>query len=261
MLVAQLHGKLASDMWLGSEDLLTSAIFGTLKNVSPEVFIDLVHSAKSIDGTSGPLLSTPLDWTFWPWWDTCEPDVVIEDANNICVLEAKLYSDFGEESLSGTQLSREWSDGMSRAVASGRELWLLAVTNHARVPEAAIRKQLALSTAQFSRVCWLSWSDIGTALQRADEFLGPWQDDLLELLMRMGLAPFDGFQAPPKAAISFLDSASWASHLAFGGEEDREAGFKESISIAVGLPQTIESPWQLVASRTTRDGSQGGNVP
>lgn len=33
-------------------------------------------------------MSEPLKWNFWPWWDTCEPDVIIEDEHNICIIEA-----------------------------------------------------------------------------------------------------------------------------------------------------------------------------
>jgi len=37
MLMAQLRGKLVAESWLTSEDLLTSAVFGTPKNLPSEL--------------------------------------------------------------------------------------------------------------------------------------------------------------------------------------------------------------------------------
>jgi len=48
MLMAQLRGKLPTEVWLGSEDLLTSAVFGTLKNLSPSVIAALLSRVQPL---------------------------------------------------------------------------------------------------------------------------------------------------------------------------------------------------------------------
>src|SRR4051794_23437755 len=96
MLMAQLRGKLPSEIWLGSEDLLTSAVFGTLRYLPPTTVAALLSLATPLEGSMRLTLSGALEWHFWPWWEICEPDVVIEDAQTLCVFEAKLYAEFGE---------------------------------------------------------------------------------------------------------------------------------------------------------------------
>jgi len=195
VLMAQLRGKLPTDIWLSSEDLLTSAVFGTLKNSPDAMAAALLFRAQPLEGSRPLLLSPPLRWRFWPSWDICEPDVVLEDDENLCVIEAKLYSDFGEDAVAGHQLRREWIDGLRRAQDEGKELWLIALTNHTRVPEEAIRRQLARADADPCRICWLSWLEVGRFLRNVpDDPTSGWAEDLLELLSRMGLAPFDGFR-------------------------------------------------------------------
>lgn len=192
--MAQLRGKLPSDVWMESEDLLTSAVFGTLKYQPPSLGADLLARARPLDGALTPKLEGRLTWHFWPWWDTCEPDLVVEDARTICVIEAKLYAEFGESEIIGNQLRREWSDGSHRARESDKQLWLLAVTNHTTIPDATLRRQLAGSYADGTHVGWLSWLEVGRFLQqRRADVAGGAVDDLLELLSRMGLAPFVGF--------------------------------------------------------------------
>jgi hypothetical protein len=128
--MAQLRGKLPTDVWIASEDLLTSAVFGTLKNLPDPMTAALLSRAPPLEGSRPPVLSPPLQWRFWPSWDICEPDVVLEDDENLCVIEAKLYSDFGEDAPAGSQLRREWTDGLRRAQDAGKEVWLIALTNH-----------------------------------------------------------------------------------------------------------------------------------
>src|SRR5262249_16868891 len=147
------HGKLASDLWLRSEDLLTSAVFGSLKYLEPAAMSTLFRRSRPLDGNAAPVLLGPLAWHFWPWWDTCEPDVVIEDDHNLCVVEVKLYSEFGESEAIGHQLSREWLDGLRWGERSGKALWLVAVTNHLAMPTETLRRQLRGTTADLTRVC------------------------------------------------------------------------------------------------------------
>ena len=181
--------KLPTDLWMTSEDLLTSAVFGTLKNLQSSITVDLFEKIHLLDGSNTPSMSPPLAWQFWPFGDTCEPDVVVSDDNNVCVIEAKLFSDFGWDVEVGNQLRREWMDGLRRAKDPKRTLWLIAITNHATSPKDSIRAQLKGCDADPTRVGWISWSEIGRFLMdlpTADA--AGWREDLLELLAGWGLA-------------------------------------------------------------------------
>ena len=244
--MAQLRGKLSTEIWLESEDLLTSAVFGTFKNLEPSLTVDLLSLAQPLAGSTAPVLTPALDWQFWPRWETCEPDIVVEDDRNLCVIEAKLYSEFGEDMGAGSQLRREWSDGLRRSREMGKELWLVTLTNHGSVPEEAIRRQLVRTTADLSRVCWLSWLEIGRFLRGLkNEAAGPWSNDLLELLSRMGLAPFDGFGEAIKLAMSPSRGLPWAREILLNGKLRGTVGFGPPIQAAIEWKETGGVRWRL----------------
>jgi len=268
MLIAQLRGKLPTETWLNSEDLLTSAVFGTLKNLAPEAFVGVLTGAQPLEGLSPPVLSPPLHWSFWPWWDTCEPDVVVEDAGNLCVIEAKLYSEFGEDARAGSQLRREWSDGARRCEEEGKTLWLVTVTNHATLPADAIRRQLARVPADLSRVCWLSWSEIARTLSgTAEELVGGWREDLAELLLRMGLAPFDGFGKIVEYSLATPKTLPWMDRVVLRGETRLVAGFRSAIRSAGAIDGSCEDSWRIsavgfsAALSAAREQAQKGAAP
>jgi len=134
-------------------------------------------------------MSSPLVWQFWPFWDTCEPDVVVSDDKNVCVIEAKLFSGFGWDVWAGNQLRREWTDGLKRAEDPKRTLKLIAITDHATSPIDAIRTQLKGCNTDATRVGWISWSEFGRFLMdlpTADA--AGWREDLSELLAAIGLS-------------------------------------------------------------------------
>ncbi len=244
--MAQLRGKLPSEIWLESEDLLTSAVFGTLKNLEPSLTVDLLSLAQPLVESAPPSLTPPLNWHFWPWWDTCEPDVVIEDERNLCVIEAKLYSDFGEDIGAGSQLRREWRDALRRSREKGKELWLVTLTNHGSIPEEAIRRQLARTNADLSRVCWLSWLEIGRFLRGLkDEVAGAWSDDLLELLSRMGLAPFDGFGEITTYSELLPGHLPWTDAVVLGEKHVERVGFGAVVELARTSKIDAMMNWRL----------------
>ncbi len=260
MLMAQLRGKLSSEVWLGSEDLLTSAVLGTLKNLPTALTVDLLSRARPLEGSGTPALAPPLTWSFWPAWDRCEPDVVVEDERTVCIVEAKLYSDFGEDVGAGRQLQREWSDGLHYARAQGKELWLLALTNHAAMPAEGMRTQLAHSRADLSRVGWLSWLEVGRLLRSAEgEAVAGWCEDVLELLQRMGLAPCEGFRELLQLAVALPSAAApWAVALSWRSEPVTAAGFGQAVRMArkalpAGLPWT--RPLPLAGRASSKVGS------
>lgn len=248
MLMAQLRGKLPTEVWLGSEDLLTSAVFGSLKNLPPSIVGDLLGAARPIVGSSPPAPCPPFCWLFWPYWETCEPDVVIEDERNLYVIEAKLYSEFSEDAGTGTQLRREWVEGKKRSREAGKEFWLIAVTNHASLPQAEIRQQLARASADLSRTCWLGWSDVGRIIRtrQTEEYSG-WCEDLLELLTRIGVAPFDGFGQVVAVASSVPAGPLWTEETVFGVDAEGPVGFGTVLEIAASSQSSFIRPWRFLA--------------
>ncbi len=217
-------------------------MFGTLKNLEASLTVDLLSLAQPLAGSEPQSLVPPLHWQFWPRWETCEPDIVVEDDRNLCVIEAKLYSEFGEDMGAGSQLRREWSDGLRRSREMGKELWLVTLTNHGSVPEEAIRRQLVRTTADLSRVRWLSWLEIGRFLRGLNnEAAGSWSKDLLELLSRMGLAPFDGFGEITARALATRSVMSW--RLA-SGVDVANVGFGPTLTAARRWRQKGGDQWR-----------------
>jgi hypothetical protein len=176
---------------------------------------------------------------------------VIEDAETLCVIEAKLYSEFGEDAAAGSQLRREWLDGLKVSREKGKELWLVAVTNHAVIPADSIRRQLVKSGADPSRVCWLSWLEIGRLLRElGDELGGGWCEDLLDLLTRMGLAPFDGFGEAVGAALRTPTRLPWADRVFLGEERPKMLGFGRVIELVRRLSVSTEISWIFAPAPT-----------
>lgn len=208
VLEAVLHHKVPV-----SEDLLTSSVFGTIKNAPPELIIDVVASAQALTGSRGPRLSAPIEWSFWPWWaaaspsNGCEPVVVVEDATHLCAIEVKLEADFGSEPDKEPQLHREWKCGQVRAAQRHKDFWLVAVTSHATLPVRELRTQLMAVPTDESHILWLSWSVIGELLQasRTDQCMGRSYGQVIDVMKMIGLAPFSGFA---DAQFAELDPAT-----------------------------------------------------
>lgn len=164
---------------------------------------------------------------------------MVEDGENLCVIEAKLYSGFGEDATAGNQLRRGWIDRLRLASAAGKAFWLVAITNHATIAETEMRKQLAHSRAGTRRVSWLSWLEVRRLIEhRRDALMGDWCEDLLELLSRMGLAPCDGFGNLIDGELMRFLSASrlldlhWVSQLVLHDERPAKAGFAKVMVLA-----------------------------
>jgi hypothetical protein len=228
MVMAQLHGKLPSADWISREDLLTGMVLGTLKNLDSSIVRDVFRRAVPLHGSEVVSLGASLSWTFWPAWLTCEPDVVVEDDENLVVVEVKLYSDFGPaEDEDRRQLQREWKDGSRLAGECVKRFWLLTLTNHASLPRHVIEHQLSGSYADRKHVLWLNWFEVGRALQHAEErLIGSWRGDLLDVLGQMGLAPFDGFgRVASVAGHLLLGGIHWTSRTVFTEFESPELGF------------------------------------
>ena len=61
---------------------------------------------------------------------------------------------------------------------------LVTVTNHASPPEDAIYRQLEGREIDHSRVCWLSWLEVGQLLHdlRSSELANGWSEDLSKVV-------------------------------------------------------------------------------
>jgi len=262
MLMAQLQGKLPQGDWPASEDLLTSAVFGTLKNLPDRVAANLLSNARPFAHGSSPRPVGPLTWQFWPTWDTCEPDVVAEDDGNIYVIEAKLFAEFGEDTGTGSQLRREWIDGHARAADAGKVVWLIVVTNHSTPPWSTIERQLEQADADPARVCWLNWFDIGHFFQNLDDPAAKgWRADLLHLLARIGLLPFDGFGAVADYASSIEGAPPWTQPLALGTQSRVRVGFGPMLAYVASAPcRSDQYVWALLHTDVARLPSFGPAV-
>jgi len=169
------------------------------------------------------------------WWDTCEPDVVIEDDHTIVVVEVKLFADFGEDTGEGLQLRREWRDGERRARAQSKDLFLIAVTNQSTPPESALRRQLAQADAPERQVSWLGWQDIARLIAglHARPDVRGWADDLIAIFDRMALRPFQGFEKAVAYARSIPPAElSWLSYRLNGATPPLRDGFRAAVLLS-----------------------------
>ena len=122
-------------------------------------------------------------------------------------------------------------------------MWLLAVTNHASMPVAELLRQLEGSSADPTHVCWISWLEVARLLsnEQTEECRG-WCEDLLEVLTRMGLAPFDGFGEALEAASTQRMDLPWVKNPVLGGDIVGSPGFAEVLEIASSLhPLTLNA--------------------
>jgi hypothetical protein len=253
VVMAQLRGKISSDDWVGVEDQLTGMVLGALKNLHPSLAADVFRRAQAIKGENSPQLHGELRWTFWPAWESCEPDVVVEDATTLCVVEAKLYADFGKGIPETRQLAREWRDGSDRADRAGKAFWLIALTNHGSQPTRAIAHQLEHGHADLSHVAWLSWSDVGRAIRQApDEHVRRWREDLMDVLGRVGLAPFEGFRSGREAGDELSMVLPWMSSANFRMERLPEPGFATLLA-SVAAQDTSTGVWHLALRQRRPD--------
>ncbi|MCG3771025.1 MAG: hypothetical protein JW384_02205 [Nitrosomonadaceae bacterium] len=218
MVMAQLQGKLPTEDWKSSEDLLTNAIFGTLKYLDASITAELLSNVHPLEGSLPPVISGSLDWSFWPWLGTCEPDIVIEDAANICIVEVKLQSGFGDK-----QLYREWIDGHTLPQSATKRVWVVAVTDDIVMPREILLDQIYVnetSNLSLFDVGWISWTEIGIFIRRLGHreqgLIRAWCADMLELLGRMNIAPFDSFDSRvirDACSITDLKQIIWSLNL------------------------------------------------
>lgn len=182
------------------EDLLTSDVFGALKYLPRNPYLNEVFNAiaernphslgfkKAIEKIKSKTES--FDFHFWPSYPTpvgfsattTEPDVQISGSKILIFIEAKLHSTFSEY-----QIERELSVGLEQS--KGKEFFLVLVTLSTTLPKISFEghridvlnylKKLSPSSkipkyianqlkSNFDRVLSISWQAILSALYTAN---------------------------------------------------------------------------------------------
>lgn len=244
MLQAELHNKDSSKALIKDmEDILTSNVFGVLKNVDGYFIGEVL---KRILGIKWPRKEA-FEILFWSaeykrHYDknfSSEPDCIIKTKKNIILMEAKYHSDFGVDLISGiedrNQLRREFALLRHMKNITGFQDYLLIVTEDLFEPVERIQKQFG-SMKKPPNVYWTSWQEINSILKEAVESYDNkckysllWIKELIELLDYKGLRNFKGFDvSAEKEAIMhwtnlikqnnlFFDSINNVSFVGFSG--------------------------------------------
>ena len=218
LMLAELHGKLDLEGGVAaerSEDLLTDAVFGTLRYLPYDVALAEVLKAVGVKVTKKDLLGAQVH--LWPTvpmpaWPgkRIEPDVVVIVGSAVVVFEAKLGSTFSLSHDPGQpdaapyhQLAIQYA--ATKAWAAGLRLSepvMVAVTADAECPSPSLRQAVAdikrlTGTAAPGVVKWLPWrriAEILDALERLRPNERAQVDDMLQLMERRGVRRmFTGF--------------------------------------------------------------------
>ncbi len=212
MLVAELRGKAGKIS--RDEDMLTSNVFGTLKNIDRLRGLYALLQLAGIDVT--PNEAMQATFSFWPkFHGGTEPDVVINTPRHVIVVEAKYMAALGADA---TQLPREFKYGTDLAGA-GKEFYLLAITADLARPEALDQFRGQLTQEEAQRVVWVNWQSVarivGAMLEsgEVDDVSRRWAKDLWDLMDRKNLRGFRGFFTEGRYVMSILQAVETLSEL------------------------------------------------
>lgn len=218
MLLAEIHGKSVPDA-RDAEDYLTSAAFGHLRYVPPEVFWPhLFVAARSPDGRSLadvlPGGATRLELEFWPSTTHGEPDLILtlHDTHTrptVVVIEVKLWagkSGIGEHD----QLIR-----YLRGVPDSRLIYLTPGDPFADIADS-LRSPIAVPD-DARRLFGLRWQTLQDIARRsAASAPSPFDrilSDVATFLDRLGLSGFDGWKDYPDLTGLAPARAPWATQF------------------------------------------------
>ncbi len=228
MLVAELRGKAGKIS--GDEDILTSNVFGTLKNIDRLRGLYAILQMAGIDATPDEALRATF--SFWPKFDDgTEPDVLIETPRHVIVVEAKYMSALAADA---TQLAREFKGGTSLAGAD-RVPYLLAVTADLVRPQALDQFRDELSEEEGQRVVWMNWQSVARIIQAlldatdVDDISKRWAKDLWGLMDRKNLRGFRGFFTEGRYGMDILQAARALDEVA-----------KDVVGLIEGLKPQLE---------------------
>lgn len=218
-MLAELYGKLdplRNDSVDRSEDLLTDAVFGSVRHLPRREVLGPILAAVGAKVSDGALESAEVRlWQSFPvtrWTASyIEPDVVIIAGRSIVVFEAKLHSAFclyhdpGADGAPYHQLAVQYA--AVRSWAAGERLdppTVVAVTASTAPPlhdlarAAADIERIHEDTLGASAVGWLSWRTISEIIDNASGLRTHERqhvDDLLAFMEKRGVRRmFNGFK-------------------------------------------------------------------
>ena len=206
MIIAELKGKLPSE-FEGKEDILTSNVFGTLKNIDRQQGLKKFLTKLDIEISKDE--AEEAEFLFWEKFDDrTEPDLIIDtkpNANGGCLilLEAKYFSPLGRDV---TQLAREYKNGSKMARKKEKQFYLACITRDFAEPKEAISEAERRINSEFGvklediKIRWVNWQGIFSLLtqiihDRGLDLVSKRQiGDIVELLKFKGLYYFTGFK-------------------------------------------------------------------
>lgn len=231
MMLAELHGKVSESV-SGSEDVLTSYVFGVLETLDPEdLLLPWLRRATRLDGSS--LVIPPCSLALFQFWPTLEsrvltrrvePDVVVTlkddfGVTTLILIEAKFRSGpsglpTGPECSEVTgQLGQEWIalgelpawEAPGSPVKVRRRI-LLYVTADPGRPSAVMQQMVdefakrGIDATSFrENLYWVGWRDLSLVIDERScdrKFILRLQ----ELLDHRHLKVFGGCQCPFEAS-------------------------------------------------------------
>ena len=218
LMLAELHGKLDSDGGVAvdrSEDLLTDAVFGSLRYLPYDVALAEVLRAVDVEIARKDLqdaqvhLWPSVPMPAWPG-KQIEPDVMVIAGSAMVVFEAKLFSPFSfshdpsqPDAMPYHQLAVQYA--ATKAWASGLRLCdpiMVAVTADATRPSTSLDQaardiERLTGAAVPGVVRWLPWHRIAQVLAGLERLRANEQaqvDDVLQLMDKRGVRKvFTGF--------------------------------------------------------------------
>jgi len=194
--LAQLHGKLSSKTER-SEDILTSDVFSFFKYSNREIFLKAYLQELGLDVTGQE--AKDAEFFFWPHFEEkTEPDLVIIVGNYYLLIEAKLFSPFGEETKNRkAQLLREIEGGILEARNNSKDFRIIAITSDHYYKE---NKFGIIPSDFFNYFKWTNWqaitlflNDILESRRNLTVQERAFAADLYNLLDKKNLRDFGGF--------------------------------------------------------------------
>jgi hypothetical protein len=198
MYLAELHGKLSSRAER-LEDILTSNVFSFFKYSNREIFLKAYLEKLGLNVTSREAIDA--EFIFWPRFEeNTEPDLVIMVGNYYLLVEAKLFSTFGEETRNRkAQLLREIEGGSLEAKNYGKVFKLIAITSDHYYKEDKFR---AIPREFCPSFKWINWQAVTSFLKdilEGDRNITARERDfafdLYRLLDKKNLRDFMGFDS------------------------------------------------------------------
>ena len=145
------------------EDVLTSNVFGILKNIDYRVLNRILEKAKI------PAFESKPTFEFWhKYKDGTEPDIIIKSDNMYIIVEAKYLSDFDYGSThKRPQIVREIEEG--KKDAGNRAFYYLAVTNEDNIDWYSkihnSDEYINCLKSNYSCLCQITWKSIDEVIK------------------------------------------------------------------------------------------------